>query len=624
MNRRKLIKKLRHQKSIQRRSYRRQRKHKEFKYKPSEQENPSFKNKIEGLGIVLEYRDLFNGKDERVDKLLRLIPRELSIKIIGTLVNLYSGTDIQNLNNFFSRQSINNRALITKFLEKYYLKHPKQDNLILMSPATSIRLLRHIYALPPTKGIMAITEEQAEWIIFKAVLLVNQELMQFNIPKSQRNYQTMAFILSVLNRDMHIDDNLSRKSRTIMQLWFATRFFEYIEKQRDDSDYRKLYNAFLKEHNAKHWHEYVRSIYGTLIMTGYRAAIFDKTLSKDETGLISKEVLNSLTIPYDEQIPYCSGNVQDRDGNTDYKRFREKPLIRMSDGSYFIYNWEFMIDSLYNSLYFEFKELNRCSSLSVDVDNLFTEKFVEKTLLSELITSACSTKRYECKSENLQKHTYKPKQNELGPVDFILKGEKSTILIECKDIRIRGDVLESHSYNAILDVLRNKLYKKEWKYEGGKKSYLPEEKKRRIGITQLTDHISNIRNGGFRYDQINKDHILYPVLILSDPKNLYAGFTYISNVWYKDALNKLNLTPSRINRPLIVMSFITLIKYNQLFYENGFEHYFECYFKEMACGFNDNTFSLENAKTFDAFMESYPFQLNDFSEKILSIFMNDN
>ena len=63
-------------------------------------------------------------------------------------------------------------------------------------------------------------------------------------------------------------------------------------------------------------------------------------------------------------------------------------------------------------------------------------------------------------SEKVLQQKYSNKENELGPPDYIIIEKANLILFECKDIRINGEIIEKHDYEAIIKEYRTKLYKK--------------------------------------------------------------------------------------------------------------------------------------------------------------------
>lgn len=573
---------------------------------------------------VLEYDALFDDLCKpSIEELLSTVSRERAIKIACLLDNLYKEAEIKDLNIFFASNSIKNRQIIIGRLRHFENNRLAKLKVYWTTNETSAQLLRIVFAMP-YKSVVddSVSNEETEMRIFKSILLINQKAMEHNIKKKDSNYENLLFLNSTMNTNMQLMREDERKSRTIMQIYFAVEFFKFLTSKQK---YQSLYNAFLAEHKSTNWQEYIRSVFGIVIAMNYKSGFIDKELKNDVDHLINKDILESLSIPFNKEIKYESTSAFDRDGNTDYKSFRNKPIIKMHNGDYCIYNWEIMIDRLFNALYFEFKELPVSAKLSKLVPSIFTEKFAEKFLFDRLLEDSIDNSMYKMISEDDMKKVYNPAQNELGPPDYMLEKKDAYVLFECKDIRIGGAEIESHDFERIFDVYSNKLNRKRWKYdENGQVIDLTNNgrnKGKRIGITQITYHISRIRNSSFNYYTTEKDKKIYPVLILSDYKYVHRGFTNIANKWYKDDLG-IQYKPL-LDRPLIIMSFITLIKYKELFKINGFEYYFECYYNAINKPCISHDTAMDVNQSFDDYMSNYPFNLSKFSNELINIIRYD-
>lgn len=626
---RKKYKQIRHQRYVTRKVYKTRRRrhrgrsssHRKVHY--SAQSKANKHKHYSHLVQILEYNVLFGSEHKPTfNELLAYIPREMAIKIAGTINNLYGNAELEKLNRFFATSSLNNRQIVKGLLNKYFKKNPHSVQIFWATAETPIQLLRYAFAFPFNK-IKAdeISNEEAELFLFKLILLMNEKATDYHINEKDMIIENMLFLLSVLNNNMHGQDEYFRKDRSIMQLYMAVEFFQYLESV---TKYHLIYEAFLRKHGVKSWNEYIRSIFGLISMLNYKAGWIPADLRNDSDSLISFGILESISRSYSDNIQFYSAGPMDRSGNTDYKAFRERPLIKMPNGDYYLFSWEFMVDRLYNSLYFEFKELPISENMQKRVPSLFTDNFSEKVMFDRLLENSISPQMYKLMSEEFLRKNYKHKSGELGPPDFLLESMNSYIIFECKDVRIGGDETEKHDFDTLIDIYSNKLYKKRWRYEDGIKTYFSEDKDGRIGITQLTGHLSDIRQDKFKYHNTKSDKKIYPVLILSDYKYVHRGFTRIANKWYQESLVNLgeSNTPNT-NRPLIVMSFITLIKYKNLFCKYGFEHYFELFYKLYSLPPISREVAIESNMSFDDFMARYPFDLSTFHKKLMIIITAD-
>ena len=85
-----------------------------------------------------------------------------------------------------------------------------------------------------------------------------------------------------------------------------------------------------------------------------------------------------------------------------------------------------------------------------------------------------------------------------------------------------------------------------------------------------------------------------------------------------DSLDSLT-SRSVNNRPLIVMSFITLIKYHDLFTKYGFESYFEDYYKVMFASPRDMNEAMTVNMSFDDFMGRHGYDLTPMHKELMKV-----
>lgn len=96
----------------------------------------------------------------------------------------------------------------------------------------------------------------------------------------------------------------------------------------------------------------------------------------------------------------------------------------------------------------------------------------------------------------------------------------------------------------------------------------------------LTQNPEQVDNNAFWDKVAPTDSLIYPVLVVGDSKLLPDGMSYLMQKWYEGRCksDKVNLGTLR---PLIVLSISTLLLYADEFAKNGFEYYFEKYYKSI-------------------------------------------
>ena len=71
------------------------------------------------------------------------------------------------------------------------------------------------------------------------------------------------------------------------------------------------------------------------------------------------------------------------------------------------------------------------------------------------------------------------------------------------------------------------------------------------------------------------------------------------------------------------MSFITLIKYKNLFKKHGFEYYFDQFYRMYNFPPINREVAIESNMSFDEFMGRNPFDLTTFHKKLMEVITKD-
>lgn len=567
--------------------------------------------------VVLQYSDLFpNGKIPDIRAILSNFSRDMIIKLAITLNNLYGNASIDKIDMFFSKENVTKKEELKTRLRKFLGKNKQNVNYAFCTYQTSLELLRYAYSMPAQERTQYDADE-TEYILFKVMLAINKQIVDYKIKKEKKNIPNLLYINNASNKDiLKYDFN----DQFLMQFHFSIRFFEFITSK---PEYDVLYQAFLAKYNIQNWQQYIRTILGLVIITKGESGFLDKDLKNDVDNLMSKNVLNAISINFGDTFNYTSETPLDRDGNSDYRIFRDKPLIKMSKGDYAVHNVGFLLDRTYNSLYFDFMTLAKEMKISGFASH-FTSEFIEKTVFDALMLESSNNQKYEILSEVECNEIYTSKKNELGAPDFYLRNndDQSALLFECKDIRINGWIKDKRDFDMLEDELRNKILLKTWKYSQDKKMHLPEEKQQPIGIGQLVGHMKSIREGNFRWDALKNDIVVYPILVIADERIITEGFSTMTNQWYRNLLKKNKISGGN-NKPLIVISLLTLLKYGKLFKKNGFEYYFEKYYKSIATPVYDEIDAVNTNITFDEFMSKHPFNLRTGLPELMKRLLSD-
>ena len=383
--------------------------------------SPSFK-----MQQLLEYHVFFgkDAEDINVEKIISQIPRMMIFRFVNTLNNIYGKSTIDKLELFFSHDSINNRNFVQKRIASLRKLNPQKEY-VFCSDMTCLEIMRFAFSVPMGNIDMFIEEETGEMLFFKLLLTINEKVIQYEPINDGITSSKLLFLISSINPVVKMYDKQDIYDRIIYQLESSIIFFRMlVSKQK----YTYLYDEFLKRYNIPNWEDYVLTIYGLLIAGNYRAGFVKGNLEMDLDHILSKNVLKTISVPYDVVIGYSAKDKDNRLTNSDYRVFRDKPIVEMQNGDFFIYSMEFLIDRLFNSLYFEFLSYNQPDGLKVNINNLFTDLFCEQILFDSFLdksidSTVCrSLNEVECNDIHIQK------KKQLGPPDYIIYDGDSLIL----------------------------------------------------------------------------------------------------------------------------------------------------------------------------------------------------
>ncbi len=510
--------------------------------------------------------------------MLKQINRDTLLRF-AIVISKYINVPLEEIDLFKSKE-INDRFM-----------HLVQTNnlnteLVLCGEQTYLELLRYIFSIETQKSYRSLKGDSGELYYLTIILAINEQIVKFN--DRDNSLENFIFLNDITTPLISLSQKSDFDDRIIYELESAIRFFEFIAT----SNYSNLLDSFLAKYHISHWKDYLWSIYVIIAISKNEIGILRKEVVNNKANCINASVLDEISIYYNEVIKYSAQDKNDRNTNSDYRMFRNKPIILLQNGDYFVVCVEFLIDKLYNSLYFDFKSITQTS---IDINHLFTSEFSEKVLFDSYLKKCVNTNSVAMSEDDCIKN-YNPHKRELGAPDYVIYNYSSIILFECKDIRINGEMIEKHDYETIIAEYKEKLF---------------EKTNKRIGITQLTGHIQSIRNGNFHYiTDINGDIIVYPILVVSDYKYLGQGLNHIFNKLYKESIIQLKINNEN-NLPLVVMSFLTLFKYNKLFEEKGFEFFINDYINHIKYGLNQ-------VETFDWYMsEHYQSDVGDIVEHII-------
>lgn len=507
------------------------------------------------LQKILEYDDVFKDEPINIEDVLKKYSRELIVQGVCVLGHSYGNAFLQRT-TFFSEiskkhiQHLNTR--ISSALKKLGV-----DDICFTTIKTSLELLRVAFSIPPNEYNHTGTNEDFEYDMFKVLLWINQNLFKYTNEKDIELDELVYF-----NRFATNDTNFAQLHSIFRtQAYYASELFRFLEKS-----YPDILSKLLNHWKIADYKQYILTIYSIFLLCqdqqqrnpqGYWLLDFNEIQIQE--GLFCQQVADNLSIDIDKYVPYNRDDTEDKADNNDYKTFRSKPLIRISDKTYYVYNLQILLERVYNSLFFDLKTIWKGNGFS----NFFNKQFVEQSLFRHTMMRCTGKNDYHFPTNQMIKNcVFKESPNQ---PDYYIRHCGSISLFECKAFKLNGELKDKADLQELLRQLKLKIYE-------STENINPSRKKKKtepVGVTQLVIEMENIEDDNFLFDsQIPNKVEYYPIIILEDPRFIQPGLMSIVNRWSKDLLAKR--LGDAAYYPVIITSIDILFQYSYTFRKIGF------------------------------------------------------
>lgn len=536
---------------------------------------------------VLEYSDVFPDKKELdVFSVLKRYNRELLIKIVNVLGMNYGNAFMPDT-TLFSEISYK-RVQELKGRIELYAPHLKNNRFCYCTQRTILELLRYIFSIPVDEYLDNGKKEDLEYDIFRIILQLNENLMNFFVKKDLESLSIMTYFMRYVLNDVTDTD---RKSTCQTQLLYFLKLKEFLEKEEN----KDLYFNLCKKIGIKSLDEYLITVFNLIqlyIKEQEKKRKGCPYLNIEDNKLLSISVCNYLALDIKETYQYNNEKVNDRDSNIDYRIFRSHPLIKDGEGKYYLYNLPLLCERLYNSLFFDIKDLYK-GNLFITYNSVFVEQYLFQNIMLECIGK--KTTSYFPHKENIGDSEMKDQP------DFYIRERDSVFLFECKAIKLNGNLKDKSDINNLIVEIKNKLYLSSTNID---KQRTKKKKVETVGVTQLVKQMNLIEDDEFPWDKEIPDEIYYyPVLVIEDPKIIQVGLTSIINEWYQPLLKEQ--LADTASYPIIVMSINTLFRYKDIFRKYGFTKVFDNFLRvHMTRGGKSIDWTIDALADFNDYMKS--------------------
>lgn len=535
---------------------------------------------------MVNYRDLF--PERRFYKIKHLLLGLDRLEMLHLVSNMY-----YKLSNkpFFDPQydgddahmdvirfclSYHNNKYIKEVLTRYKIFKNNQNDVISyfcgISNVGVLYLLREIMSMTESKDNKR--KEKLEKDYFRALLQTNFYNYEHGNISDKHVYSENTELycgLMMISRFRHIEIDNTRKDTIsreyVRQVVKCMAFFEFATK---DEMFSKLMPTFLRDYGIMKWEQYPLAFLSVVALTGFKEGIvnFDNLQTTSQESC--RKAIDRVSVAYDRVIP--------KKENLDYKAFRERPMIKISEKEYFISNVGFTISKIYDSLYFQFLDYYvKEGGNGKKFLQYYTTVFSEGKLLSQTLKKICGN-QYDVTLDDPACSIINSKVP--SPPDFYIRLGGVVILFELKDIKMKAWTREYGSVDDYASFFYEHLV-----YDG----------KRKVGVGQLLRQIKRIKTYDFDWDKdCPQDSRIYPVIVLADYRQTASGLKNLLDVWMREEAAKEQVSLDNVGS-VILMDLATLMVYAENFERDGFMTYFDDYYSRSE--FKENGTTGEDALT---------------------------
>ena len=546
---------------------------------------------------LLEYSNIFPGKTIDIREEIKCFSRDTLVKTVFILGRNFGKCMISDMHShpFFSYKSKDVDERMYR-ISRYIKNNGRQpNNVSYAGEKTFLELLKLTFSVHTSDEIDQYPSYLAEVKMFDLLLAINeQKVTKFKFSVNTSN--ELAKMLFVNQYSSSEFSNLNGKLTLVEQMYYARTFFEFITSREEYSD---LYNYFLSLYGIVRWQDYYRTIL-MLGVIGIEKGLNHIKLSKCDTdSILDKNVLKQIS---KEKNSYIETEVEDK--NRDISIFRSKPLIHINNDEYCPFCVQLMLYRLYNGIYFDLLNSNfayKKKKCGLFYKEIFVEKYLfDRTLLSCL--NECRISTCFPQTELIETQDFVDIEEENNQPDFYVREGNNVFIFECKAVKLNGELKTDSDVDNIMAEISNKLHSKVYTIQKGKVKYLNNPKPE--GIGQLINHIISIENHSFKWDSCSsEDFVYYPILVLENREVAQNSLSSILNDWYQNDMARTGISNAKY-RPVIVITIKTLFLYNYQFKKNGFNYYFDRYFKENLQQDLNRKYSINPLCSFDSWMEN--------------------
>lgn len=542
------------------------------------------------MSISFDYNNIFDDYEIfDLDNVLNKIPSKKSLEVIGHFLAQMHTKERSIYVQYEMLQTWGNRlpntvksrviAEINSIMSQKPTNSMQTSDFNFINNISSLKLIQHILKNYNSINQEELTPEQ-ELLLFKSYLYCSKQWIdeQANSVKGVKPNSELDFAKFIIQFQMPYAELIEFKDFRL-QFIKAVYFFKFCEH---DPLFNSYLNIFLKEINLPNWHQYLINILSSYVRKFEPLRIPSIiAIGEEYTDMINW--LEELCIDTNIYLP-----------KPDFTELRERPVFKLYNNEFLFLNLNFLIDKIYQGIQFDFaKALVKTKAQYKgkpiknypDFKSIFGSEFSENNLFYKIMNYSFEKSKYLRMSGEEMKTILGQ-----GEPDYYMRSKNKVYLFEYKDKLISAE----SKINTTIDRKVDEIYKK----------FVKDDKSHKTGVGQLIESIKEIRRGNFtdKIDkQLNKNCIIYPLIVYTDFSLVVPGVNIILNNEFKIQLKHAGLENDVNIKNLTLLSLDGLIKFQDLFRDgrlkinNCLNNYFEAI---------SNPNILQRIISFDTFLHS--------------------
>ncbi len=538
------------------------------------------------IKVMPSFSDIFPDEEKQnIKEYLSGFDKNILVEM-AVILHRISGLDTAMavlLNCFFETSDKVFRRKIEHNYHKFQISN--NGDATLLNPLVCLMLIEEI--IGGSFEEIRLSDEEVGVNILKSYFVLNDKYMEtqnnLNISPDYDDFnRDMIFTHSFSNIDLESGDYYSYFT---IQLFKGRELFKFLDS---NPETKFLLNKFLEVYKLSTWQDYL--LFFLPLLIGIADPLKNISFKAEEEMLDKYKILLS-------ELSLCENS--NFVSHFDFVKLREKPIYQKSRTEFIIISPIFLIEQIYNGIYFKLKKLNDESSNDFKIKNLKSilgDKFIEGVLLYQALSSLF----YKNKKAIRLSGTDFKNFGFSGEPDYYIRNWNNIFLFETKDILIRAEDKTSYDFKKLKDTLKSRLGK------------LPNQSQGK-GTYQLARNIKHILFEKPVFDKIDASKVkIYPIIVLHSNQFKAYGINHILNEWFEEDLN-IEEKYNRQVKPLIVINIDTFILFRKYFLNGSLQLH------ELIDEFIRLKFNLRKKRSYRDFVREQEQSWESFDEFIIKI-----